>query len=146
LKADYYCPLSKTDKLLLNKINRFKKIKIIEKDEIEKLKAIKRLTSNCLNTLKPVEDKSGIYNLKIRVYDYYELASIIRNLLKLCIVALDQDGAEVPITIKNQSIDVGLILGIALQLFPIDEFELLNEIRILFPADSRNEDENIIKE
>ena len=118
----------------------------MEKDEIEKLKAIKRLTSNCLNTLKPVEDKSGIYNLKIRVYDYYELASIIRNLLKLCIVALDQDGAEVPITIKNQSIDVGLILGIALQLFPIDEFELLNEISILFPADSIKEDENIIKD
>ena len=118
----------------------------MEKDEIEKLKAIKRLTSNCLNTLKPVEDKSGIYNLKIRVYDYYELSSIIRNLLKLCIGALDQDGVEVPITIKNQSIDVGLILGIVLQLFPSDEFELLNEIRILFSADSRNEDENIIKQ
>lgn len=43
----------------------------MEKDEIEKLKAIKRLTSNCLNTLKPAEDQSGIYNLKIRVYDYY---------------------------------------------------------------------------
>ena len=118
----------------------------MEIDEIKKLEAIKRLTSNCLNTLKPVENKSGIYTVKIRVYDYYELASVIRNLLKLCIVALDQDGAEVPITIKNQSIDVGLILGIALQLFPSDEFELLNEIRILFPADSRNEDENILKE
>jgi hypothetical protein len=59
-------------------------------------------------------------------------------------VALDHDGAEVPNTLKNQSIDVGLILGIALQLFPIDEFELLNEISILFPAASRNKDENII--
>lgn len=118
----------------------------MEKDEIEKLEAIKRLTSDCLNTLKPVENKSGIYTAKIRVYDYYELASITRNLLKLCIVALDQDGAEVPITIKNQSIDVGLILGIALQLFPIDEFELLNEISILFPPDSRNENKNIIEE
>jgi hypothetical protein len=59
-------------------------------------------------------------------------------------VALDHDGAEVPNTVKNQSIDVGLILGIALQLFPIDEFELLNEISILFPAASRNKDENII--
>ena len=65
--------------------------------------------------------------------------------MKLCIVALDQDTAEVPSTIKNQSIDVGLILGIALQLFPIDEFELLSEIRILFPADSKNESEIINK-
>ncbi len=93
-----------------------------------------------------MEGKNGIHTAKIRVYDYYELAAVIRNLLKLCIVALDHDGAKVPITIKNQSIDVGLILGIALQLFPIDEFELLSEIRILFPADSSNEDENIIKE
>lgn len=116
----------------------------MEKDEIEKLEVIKRLTSNCLRTLKPVEDKSGIHTAEIRVYDYYELAAVIRNLLKLCIVALDEDGAEVPNTIKNQSIDVGLILGIALQLFPIDEFELLNEISILFPADSKNEDENNI--
>lgn len=61
-------------------------------------------------------------------------------------MALDQDGAEVPITINNQGIDVVLILGIALPLFPIDESELLNEISILFPADSRNEVENIIKE
>ncbi|MNU11323.1 hypothetical protein D3C72_2590770 [compost metagenome] len=56
---------------------------------------------------------------------------------------MDHDGAELPITIENRSIDVGLILGIALQLFPIDEFELLNEISILFPVDSRNEDEKV---
>ena len=110
-------------------------------DEIETLETIKRLTDMCLRTLKPAEDKSGLYTVEIRVFDYLELASVIRNLMKLCIVALDQDSAEVPVTIKNQSIDVGLILGIALQLFPIDEFELLNEISILFPADSRKEHE-----
>ena len=109
----------------------------METNEIKNLETIKRLTVSCLSTLKPVEDKSGIHTAEIRVDDYYELASVIRNLLKLCIVALDQDGTEVPNTIKNQSIDVGLILGIALQLFPIDEFELLNEISILFPADSK---------
>jgi hypothetical protein len=113
----------------------------MEKDEIEKVETIKRLTTYCLRTLKPTADKSGIHTVEIRVYDYYELAAVIRNLMKLCIVALDEDGAEVPITIKNQSIDVGLILGIALQLFPIDEFDLLNEISLLFPAGSRNEDE-----
>ncbi len=116
----------------------------METDEIEKMETIKRLTSSCLNTLKPVDDKNRIHSAEIKVYDYYELASVIRNLMKLCIVALDHDGAEVPNTIENKSIDVGLILGIALQLFPIDEFELLNEISILFPADSRKEHENTI--
>ena len=116
----------------------------MEKDEIEKLETIKRLTNSCLSTLRPVDNKNRIHSAEIKVYDYYELASVIRNLMKLCIVALDHDGAEVPNTIENKSIDVGLILGIALQLFPIDEFELLNEISILFPADSRKEHENTI--
>jgi hypothetical protein len=94
--------------------------------------------------LKTTEDKHRLCSAEIRVYDYYELASIIRKLLKLCIVALDHDGAEVPNKIKNQSIDVGLFLRIALKLFPIEELELLNEINILFPADYRIEHEIII--
>lgn len=117
----------------------------MEIDEIEKLETIKRLTNSCLSTLRPVDNKNRIHSAEIKVYDYYELASVIRNLMKLCIVALDHDGAEVPNTIENKSIDVVLILGIALQLFPVDEFELLNEISILFPADSRKEHENIIQ-
>lgn len=52
--------------------------------------------------------------------------------MKLCIIALDQDSAEVPPTIQNQYIDVGLILRIALQLLPVDELEFLNEITDLF--------------
>lgn len=116
----------------------------METEEIEILKTIKRLTSNCFTALKPTEGKHSIHTAEIKVYDYYELASVIRNLLKLCIVALDHDGAEIPITIENRSIDVGLILGIALQLLPIDEFELLNEINILFAVDSKKENENIL--
>lgn len=101
-------------------------------DEIIKLERIGMLSDRLLNTLKPANDKGGMYNAEIRIYDYYELVSIIRNLMKLCIIALDRDSAEVPPTILNQNIDVGLILGIALQLFPIDEFELINEISYLY--------------
>lgn len=117
----------------------------METDEIKILETIKRLTSSCLSTLKPTEGKRKIHTAEIQVYDYYELASVIRNLMKLCIVALDQEGAELPITIENRSIDVGLILGITLQLFPIDEFELLNEINILFAVDSPKENETILE-
>nr|WP_315201563.1 hypothetical protein [uncultured Flavobacterium sp.] len=113
----------------------------METVEIKKQRSMERLTAMCLTTLKPTKDKDGIYTAQIRVFDYLELASIIRNLLKLCIVAIDDDAAEVPTTIKNQSIDVGLILGIALQLFPIDEFELLNEISILFPVNYDSKDD-----
>ncbi|MFB3386645.1 hypothetical protein [Flavobacterium sp. LAR06] len=100
--------------------------------EIKKIEEIKGLSQRLLTALKPADDKQGMYIAEIRVYDYYELASIITNLMKLCIIAVDQDSAEVPPTIQNQNIDVGLILGVALQLFPIDEFELINEISDLY--------------
>ena len=104
----------------------------MDTDEIIKQERIGMLSERLLNTLKPADDKRGMYNAEIRVYDYLELVSIIRNLMKLCIIALDNDSAEVPPTVLNQNIDVGLILGVALQLFPIDEFELINEISYLY--------------
>jgi hypothetical protein len=107
---------------------------MMKTDETE-IETIRRVANLCLRTLKPAGDKKGLYRAEIKVFDYFELAAIIRTLIKLCIVAVDQDSAEIPSTIESQSIDVGLILGIALQLFPIDEFELLNEISTLFPAD-----------
>lgn len=39
-----------------------------------------------------------------------KLALGIRNLVKLCIIALDHNTAEVPEAIKDQSIDSGLKL------------------------------------
>lgn len=104
---------------------------MMETDKIKERERIEFLSKRLLKTLKPMNDKRGMYNAEIRVHDYYELVSIIRNLMKLCIIAVDQDSAEVPPTILNQNIDVGLVLGIALQLFPIDEFELINEISYL---------------
>jgi hypothetical protein len=52
-----------------------------------------------------------------------ELASEPVKFNEIMYCGLDQDTAEVPITIKL-SIDVGLILWNLL--FPIDEFQLLN--------------------
>ena len=117
-----------------------KYLKIMKTDEIKKLEQIKRLSASLLNTLKRAEDKREMYNAVIRVYDYQELACVIRSLMKLCIIALDRESAEVPPTIENQYIDVGLIMGIALQLFPVDEFEFLNEITDLF-SDNKEETE-----
>lgn len=110
-------------------------------EEIIKLEKIGMLSERLLNTLKPAKDKRGMFMAEIRVYDYYELASIIKNLMKLCITAVHYDSVEVPPTIANQHIDVGLILGIALQLFPTDEFELVNEISDLYNS---QKDETVV--
>lgn len=114
----------------------------METDEIKNMENMERFAEMCLRTLKPTGDKDGLYTAQIRVHSYLELASVIRNLMKLCIVALDQDAAELPATIQSQSIDVGLIIGIALQLFPIDEFELLSEISDLYPKATTSEENN----
>jgi hypothetical protein len=112
----------------------------METDKIKKLEDIRVLSGKLLNALKKAEDKRGMYNAEITFYGYCELGYVIRNLMKLCIIALDHDSAEVPPTIENQYIDVGLILGIALQLFPVDELEFLNEITDLF-SESKEETE-----
>jgi len=97
-------------------------------DEIKSLENLKRLADGYLNTLKPTNDKMGFYTAEIKVMNYSELGCIITNMLKLCILALNQDECKISETVKQSVIDVGLLLEVALQLFPNDEFDLLSEI------------------
>ncbi|KAF2338808.1 hypothetical protein [Flavobacterium ginsenosidimutans] len=87
--------------------------------ELKDLEYIKRLSAQYLNILKPA-DKN--YNAEIKVLNYSELGCVITSMLKLCIMALEND------TNNKSSIDVGLVLEQALHLFPIDEMELLDVI------------------
>lgn len=100
----------------------------MEINEIKDLENLKRLADGYLNTLKPTNDKRGLYRAEIAVMNYSELGCIITNMLKLCILALNQEECKISETVKKSSIDVGLVLEVALQLFPNDEFELLSEI------------------
>lgn len=97
-------------------------------NEIKSLENLKRLTDGYLNTLKRTNDKREFYTAEIKVMNYSELGCIITNMLKLCILALNQDEYKISETAKQSTIDVGLVLEVALQLFPNDEFDLLSEI------------------
>ena len=97
-------------------------------NEPKNLDNLKRLADGYLNTLKPTNDKKEFYTAEIKVMNYSELGCIITNMLKLCILALNQDEYEISETVKQPAIDVGLVLEVALQLFPNDEFDLLSEI------------------
>jgi len=57
-------------------------------------------------------------------------------------LALDSEAQEISNRFKNPSIDVALILEVVLQLFPVDEFELLSEINELLISDSTNVGDN----
>lgn len=88
--------------------------------EIEKLEYLKNLSTQYLNILQPTEDK--FHCAQIKVLNYSELGCVITSMLKLCILALEQENC------KKQTIDIGLVLEQALHLFPTDEMELLDII------------------
>lgn len=106
----------------------------MEAEEIKDLEYLRKLMNRYLNTLKAPSDKTEFYTAEIKLSNYGELGCVITNMLKLCIMALDSEAPEISKTIKNPYINVALILEVVLQLFPVDEFELLSEINELLIA------------
>ncbi|MGE6356710.1 hypothetical protein ACQKCJ_22800 [Flavobacterium sp. NPDC079362] len=83
----------------------------------------------------PPNDKIGTHTAQIKMLNYYELGCTITELLKLCIVALEQDAHQTSTTIKYSPINVALILEMVLEMFPLDEFELITEISEVLVGD-----------
>ncbi|MEG2103512.1 MAG: hypothetical protein RRY99_18610, partial [Flavobacterium sp.] len=98
---------------------------LMETNETEIVKNLKRLTTLHFCTLKPANDESKTYTAQIEVLNYLELGCIITDMLKLCILALDHDMHNIPEK-KDQSINVSLILETVLQMFPLSEMEFLS--------------------
>lgn len=113
----------------------------MESNEIKNLDHIKKLTSLYFHTLKPSNDQTKDNVAQIKFQNYLELGCVITDMLKLCILALEQDAYKIPETDKRQSINIGLILETVLQLIPQDEFDFLSEIDYLL-----NRNSNIITE
>lgn len=113
----------------------------MEITEIKDLEYLKKIMNRYLNTLKTPTVSTEYYTAEIKLLHYGELGCVISNMLKLCILALDSEAQEISKRIKNPSIDVALILEVVLQLFPVDEFELLSEINEIFVSDSQIVDE-----
>lgn len=107
----------------------------METNEIEKMENLRKLTASYFSTLKPCNDKKGGYATQIKLANYSELGCIITEILKLCIVALDHDAHKTSDTIKTSPINVSLILEMVLEMFPSDEFEVLDEINQMFIVD-----------
>ncbi|SHF74944.1 hypothetical protein [Flavobacterium defluvii] len=98
-------------------------------NKITTLEDVKKIASNYLNSQKAITKKTNFHNTEIKVINYYELGCIITNMLKLCILSLDQE------TNKNSSINLSLILETVLQLFPSDELEFLDKINELITVE-----------
>ncbi len=109
----------------------------METKQTKNLEHLRKLMSHDLTALKIPIDKTEFYSAEIKLVNYYELGSLITNMLKLCVLALDKETPKISDTIKNPSVNVVLILEVVLQLFPSDEFELLSDINELLIADSK---------
>ncbi|WP_255373749.1 hypothetical protein [[Flexibacter] sp. ATCC 35103] len=102
--------------------------------EIKQNENLKKIIAPYFNTLKR-DDKSELYTAQIKMLDYYELGCVITNMLKMCVLTLDQDKQKILDTNKS-SINVALILEMVLEMFPLEEFELLSKINQLVITDS----------
>lgn len=109
----------------------------MEVNETKKLENLRKLIAPYFNTLKEDNDKTKVYTAQIKMLDYYELGCTIMNMLKMCVLALDHDGNR-KLEEKDSAINVGLVLEMVLEMFPLDEFELLSEINQILIPDSQN--------
>ncbi|QSB26475.1 hypothetical protein HAV12_019225 [Flavobacterium sp. CLA17] len=110
----------------------------METNEIKKLENLRKLIASHFNTLKSVNDKSVAYKAQIKMLNYYELGCAITNMLKMCVLALNQEEHKISDINQNQAIDVAIILEMVLEMFPLDEFELLSEINQIRIEDFHN--------
>lgn len=101
-------------------------------DETKKLENLKKLIARYFKTVKSDNDKSEVQPTPI---NYYELGCVITNLIKMCILTLDQEEHKISETNKNP-VNVSLILETILEMFPLDEFELLSDINQILVEDS----------
>lgn len=111
----------------------------METNQIKKLERLRQLTAKYCNTLTPSTDKTGTHTAQIKMLNYYELGCTITEIIKLCIVALEQEAHQTSTTIKYSPINVSLILEMVLEMFPLDEFELITEINEVLIGDNINE-------
>lgn len=100
----------------------------METNETKTLEHLRKLTTLHFQTLKPVGNKSKAYVAQIKFVNYYDLGCVITDMIKLCILALDEETHKFSEKNKNEVINVSLILETVLQLFPMDELEFLSDV------------------
>ncbi|MFH7016838.1 hypothetical protein [Flavobacterium sp. FlaQc-47] len=103
-------------------------------NETQKLENINKIIGKYFNPSKSDNENSEVYTAQINI-SYYELGCVITNMIKMCVLTLDNDGHIKSSTNKNP-INVSVILEMVLEMFPLNEFELLGEINQMIVGDN----------
>lgn len=107
----------------------------MENIQIEKLEKLKLLINKHRDIANKSLDVKEIYPTQLKWINCYELGCVITEMLKLCVLALDQETHKISEMRESPAINVSLILETVLQMFPMDELELLSEITEMLDAD-----------
>lgn len=100
-------------------------------NDLKTLEYLKGFSKKHFKKLKPCQEAKGWYSVEVRVLSYFDAFAIAHNLIKICLMTLENDVPEISNAIPNTRIDPRDLLEIALQLMPIDEIEMLDEIHKL---------------
>ena len=90
--------------------------------------------------LKPYKDKDNLFTVDLKVTGYTDLSLMITDLLKASISALEFDSECISTAVSSPEINVMGLLEIALQLFPLGEMELLDEIHSFYLKQKKESD------
>lgn len=107
----------------------------MENIQIEKLEKLKLLMNKHRDITNKSVAEEEVYPTQLKWINYYELGCVITEMLKLCVLALDQETHKISEMRESPAINVSLILETVLQMFPMDELELLSEITEILDAD-----------
>ena len=89
------------------------------------------LTDIQFTSLSPDKHKKEVYTASFGVVVYKDLIFLVSALMKLCIKAIEAEELHDPGLIVSPLVNFSNILEIAIQLLPIDEAELLDQLRAL---------------
>lgn len=97
-------------------------------DAAERFGRLQGMARNHFRLLKPYENRKGLYKIEIATKGYLDTTFMISNLLKVCILAMYAE-ENLDRSIPQPTHNVQEVLKHILELIPVDEMELLDELR-----------------
>lgn len=89
--------------------------------------------------LKPDKKSEGSYEAKIEFTGYTDLLCTVMDIIKVSVLALDTDEPYNSTLISHPEVNVRNLLELALQLIPLEEMEVLDELHREFLKQEKHE-------
>ncbi|MDC6387904.1 HEPN domain-containing protein [Maribacter sp. PR1] len=99
-------------------------------EEVSLLEQLKELEKMHFHALKPYIPERGLYSTALITEGYEETSFMISNLIKVCIVALENEYIPTRAVARPHH-NVSEVLGYILDLIPHDEMDFLDKVRKL---------------